>query len=615
MSLFSQMRDRRGIALATVLMLTFVVIGIATTAVMMTTNAKLITQANERIRQADLAALAGLEEARSKLNGTGGAALYPDTGYVTIENGVNVTDAAGTTITGAKRWTYAGPAGVSTGQYGVFGAIISKVTIGNVTAIRRRDINQETFAKFAYFTNDEGGIQFGSGDVIQGPVHSNDQISINSAGATFTGKVTTHAGSISGVGYGTFQAGYTVNAATINMPTISQLTAMSGYATTGGTFFDPGVAYTNHTANTASRTSGDEGEARTRIEFVAVDLNADGDSTDSDEGFFKVFMGHNVTNSEEYVSGTTGSRESDFASTMIGSINCGDFGSAGHGHSGTFQLLSNTASSHNTAAKQWTADSMANSRCYLGGHDILNGGTFTVNNTYGTWIPYGGTVDSRLVTLNRPDRNYLFPLSRSINNNFKGVIYVNGKVGVSGVVRGRVSVVSPNSIIILDDLKQASDPGTGLCDDIIGLITPGNIVLADNLLNAPQYRTSAQNSYKTFDDTSDEFIQAVMLALGVFTVENYSAGPNSSSTGRENCGVKNWGRGCIYLTGGVVQETRGAVGLASGEGGSKRYSYNACAGTNPPPYYPTTGRFEPNRIYELNPTGFTAASWYALNQD
>src|SRR6478609_3241322 len=217
------LRNDRGIALPVVLLMTLMVVGLATTALMMTTNGRLMRKANERIRQADLAALSGLEEARSKINGT--PSTYPDTGgYRTIENGVTVTDASGTVIPGARRWTYVGPAGVSTGQYGVFGAIITKTTIGNVTSVRRRDINQETFAKFAYFTNDEGpGICFGSGDQIQGPVHSNDQICINSGGATFTGKLTTAASSISGQNYGTFSGGYTLNAAAITMPTVTQL--------------------------------------------------------------------------------------------------------------------------------------------------------------------------------------------------------------------------------------------------------------------------------------------------------------------------------------------------------------------------------------------------------
>ena len=594
------LRRDRGIALPVVLLMTLMVIGLATTALMMTTNGRLMRKANERIRQADLAALSGLEEARSKINGT--PSTYPDTGgYTTIENGVTVTDASGTVITGARRWTWVGPAGVSTGQYGVFGAIITKTTIGNVTTIRRRDVNQETFAKFAYFTNDEGGINFANGDLIQGPVHSNDQITIASTGATFTGKVTSAASSISGVGNGTFQSGYTVSAPHINMPTITQLTAMAGYAQAGGTYFDIGVANaaSSHTADVGGRTAGDAGEARTRIEFVAIDLNADGDSVDADEGFFRVYMGTG-TGSEAVVSGSA-------PASMQNTPNCGDYSPS---HTSTFLA----AKDHGSGSHNWSASLSDNTaKCYLGGDPALTNG-WVASSTKGKWIQFTTTPDSRLVALNRPDRNYLFPLHRSLNVNFKGVIYVNGKVGVSGVVRGRVSVVSPNSIIVLDDVRQANDPGTGICDDILGLITTGNVVLSDNVFTSPQPKNSG-NTLRSFDETSSEFLQAVILALGIFTDENYGSGVDASTTGRENCESIQWGRGCLYMTGGIVQETRGAVGTSSGTGHKKRYSYNACAGTNPPPYFPTTGRFEPNRIYEIDPTGFNVASWYAANQD
>ena len=598
--------NTRGIALPTALLVTLMVVGMATTALMMSTNGRLLRKANERIRQADLATLSGLEEARSRLNGT--TSLYPDSGYVTLENGVTITDASGTTIAGARRWTWAGPSGVSTGQYGVFGSILSKTTIGNVTTVRRRDINQETFAKFAYFTNSEGsGICFGSGDQIQGPVHSNDQICINSGGATFTGKLTTAAASITGQGYGTFSGGYTLSAPSITMPTVTQLNSMAAYATQGGTYFDIGVAdaASNHIADAAGRTAGDNGEARTRIEFVAIDLNADGDSTDSDEGFFRVYMGTG-SNSERFVSGSTPADQGG-TNGMRFSTNCGDYSPS---HTSTFLASGDhgTGGTHN-----WSASLSDNTaKCLFGGDPGLTNG-WVASNAKGKWIQYTTSPDSRLVSLGRPDRNYLFPLSRSLNVNFKGVIYVNGKVGVSGVVRGRVSVVSPNSIIVLDDLRQANDPGTGICDDIVGLITTGDVVLSDNVLTSPQAKNNG-GTLKTFDETGSEFIQAVILALGIFTVENYSTGPTSSTNGRENCEATNWGRGCLYLTGGVVQETRGAVGQSDGHGYKKRYSYNACAGTNPPPYFPTTGRFEPNRIYELDPTGFNAATWFAANQ-
>jgi hypothetical protein len=112
------------------------------------------------------------------------------------------------------------------------------------------------------------------------------------------------------------------------------------------------------------------------------------------------------------------------------------------------------------------------------------------------------------------------------------------------------------------------------------------------------------------DGDRNEFIHAVVLALDNFTVEDYDQGP----TNAEKCESTNWGRGCLYLTGGIIQKTRGAVGLVDGHGYVKRYTYNTCALSEPPPYFPTTGHFVKNRIYELDPTNFDVAAWYAANQ-
>jgi hypothetical protein len=38
-------------------------------------------------------------------------------------------------------------------------------------------------------------------------------------------------------------------------------------------------------------------------------------------------------------------------------------------------------------------------------------------------------------------------------------------------------------------------------------------------------------------------------------------------------------------------------------------------GGDPPPYFPTTGRFARNRIFELDPRNFDVAAWFAANQN
>jgi len=76
------------------------------------------------------------------------------------------------------------------------------------------------------------------------------------------------------------------------------------------------------------------------------------------------------------------------------------------------------------------------------------------------------------------------------------------------------------------------------------------------------------------------------------------------------CGAVTNGRGCFYLTGGLIQNNRGPVGTTAGTGFAKRYSYDHCAVVNPPPYFPTTGRFQDNRYFELDPVRFNVTNLF-----
>ena len=126
-----------------------------------------------------------------------------------------------------------------------------------------------------------------------------------------------------------------------------------------------------------------------------------------------------------------------------------------------------------------------------------------------------------------------------------------------------MTVAATGEIVIVDDITYSVDPGAGTCTDMLGIFGGGDVVVANNTINAPTLPGGGSpNPYLTFDDTKDEFIHGVILALENFTVEDYSSGSDSA----EDCEATNWGRGCLYLTGGVIQNERGPVGLASGQG-------------------------------------------------
>jgi len=562
----SPQRDESGFAMMTVMIVVMIVGVIATTAVVIGSSHTLSSRFYAQRSVLDAAAIEGIEFARARINADDD--LYPADGYNTLESGVSVKDADGNDIPGLKRWTYVGPTGQTSGQYGVFGSIVSEVRDpSGASVIRRGQVYQESFAKYAYFTDFEpSNISFGGGDQIFGPVHTNSPLKIYASGATFHDETRT-AADVRGENYATFKKGYEEYVPVIPMPETADLNKLQVQATVGSTFF---------TANASNPL----GEAELRIEFVALDLNGDGDTTDPDEGFFKVYE----SSDSEWVSGDEPS------SGIRNTEQCGHF------HGSTFV----SAADHpNSGPDDWV-DSLtdSDSRCFLGGaSEIFNG--FQANDGTGEWKEWTGAKHPGLA--GRPDRDYLFPMSRTYNPDFKGVIFVDGDVIISGTLRGRVTVTATDDIILADDLVYASDPGLGTCEDILGIFSGDDVVVSDNLMNTPY-------SGYTWDETKDEFFHGIVLALDIFTVENFNGGPNSG----QRCEGQQWGRGCLYLTGGIIQNTRGAVGTTGRTGYIKRYAYDKCGATAPPPYFPTTGHFVPNELYFVNPQGFTPTSYYDL---
>lgn len=585
-----RLADQRGIALVLVLLLVVAVGALGLAAITLSGNTTLINAWDERQDELETVAEAGLEAGRSRLNSS--RALFPDSGYVTLEDGAAVTDAAGRAIPGVRRYTYAGPIGVSTGQYGVFGSLVSVARYANGDrVVRRADVTQESFAKYAYFTDVEGSIVFGGGDQIQGPVHSNDTIRIHSTGAAFKGPgMVTTAKRVKNPEYATFVGGRKENAGRIELPQTAELTRLQGYAAAGGTSF-------------TEPAGGNPGTARMRIEFLWIDLN-DNRAAEPDEGFFRVY----VSNRDWYLMGQQPPGGGGWTTTP----NCGFWRSLGPGR-GRFVIPD---SGSNAAARRAILTAAAR-RCFLGGdptfrHDsVFDPESWNTGNRQG-WVPrpfaWSGAMPARIAA--RGDRDFLYPLSRTFNPDFKGVIHVSGSVALSGTVRGRVTVAATSNIFIVDDLTYSIQPGgSSDCQDVdmVGLFAGQNVTVADNSLNTPQQIPGAGATWYSFDDSNTGlFLQGVVLALDVFSVQNHTQGPTDAN----DCERTNWGRGCLYLSGGVIQETRGAVGLSDGHGFLKRYSYDVCAAKKPPPYFPTTGRFSRSRYYEIDPVNFDVASFY-----
>jgi type II secretory pathway pseudopilin PulG len=269
------MSDERGFALVMTVLVVVIVGSLIAGATLIGTNHLLVNSYYDRTSELGMTADGGMEWARAQLNAVD--TLYPDSGYVVLENAATVVDGAGNTIPGVRRWIYAGPSGVTTGQYGVFGSIVAVVEdAGGGRVIRRSQVYQESFSKYAYFTDIEpSNISFGPADQIFGPVHSNSPIKIYAPSggnrATFHGTVRT-AQNVPTPNNGTFMQGYQEYVAPIPLPATAELTKLQVQAALGSTAF-------------VGNSNGSTGEATTRIEFIAVDLNGDTDTNDDNEGF------------------------------------------------------------------------------------------------------------------------------------------------------------------------------------------------------------------------------------------------------------------------------------------------------------------------------------------
>ena len=655
----SKPRPRRGVALVFVLVFVIAMAALAMSSIFMASNANLLAKSYDRERDLKFAAEAALAIGKSRVNADPGILTMRSVGQLdtTILAGQNLKDVDGIPLPGIKINVYVGPTGSTSGQFGRFSSIVAEARDQRGNGfIRRLELTQESFAKFAYWSNSESNgsstIYFNNGDELWGPVWSNDTISIGSGGAKFHDEVGTQF-FVSGASYGVFSKGKKEYQKPIALPSTALLLNLKTIAATSGWDFTSGRG------GSTSETS-----VLDRIEFLAIDLNTPvaNDSTDTNEGLFRIFTARSDPLLRgDYPSGNP---------PAISGVNfCGDWHWAR-----VNQLLPGDtllfypASQHNTtwfynqvrqglADKNpaWTSAALdnaattaknenlntvmnaANARCYLPGDPhlvsvertsaykdpatpllgytsvaIQKGGsdtTFTPSGVSGDWKKYTDTPNATISGKRPNEAKYLWPIDRGFNTNAKGVIHFSGNVGLSGTVNGRITLYANGTIVLLDDLRYANDPVKGVCRDILGMIADKDIVIADNALNTPQY--TLKDTYNALDDTQDFTIHGVMMALGSsFRVENYASGP----TNVNGCGTVNNGRGCIYLSGGIIQQARGPVGTSgSGSGGTgfaKRYSYDHCAVVNPPPYFPTTGRFQDNRYLELDPAGFDHAKYF-----
>ncbi len=96
----------------------------------------------------------------------------------------------------------------------------------------------------------------------------------------------------------------------------------------------------------------------------------------------------------------------------------------------------------------------------------------------GYWQTYPGAANplftAALKNTHR-DWPYLYPISKAVNSNFKGVVAVHGTVGVSGNVQGHITMYDDGSVAILDNLRLTNPADTN-CQHLMGIVAGQDIL-------------------------------------------------------------------------------------------------------------------------------------------
>jgi len=265
------------------------------------------------------------------------------------------------------------------------------------------------------------------------------------------------------------------------------------------------------------------------------------------------------------------------------------------------------------------------------------GTTIPAGKGVGHWVLWPGsaiTWANSNFKPNHTDWAALYPVDTALNSAFKGVIAVHGSTGVSGNVNAHVTLYIDGQVGMIDNLRLTTDQGDSTCQHGIGIVSSQSILATDNAVNVPQHwnmgdlNGTLDSNWVTLRDNNSGgngpssfggslYVQSTVMALGSWGAEGLTA--DSSYTSSVLCATSAppdniYKRGCLYVFGSIIQNSRVTVnsgsGGAGGYGYAKRYQYDICAVSNPLPYFPTTGRLIENKYYEHDPNHFNVAALY-----
>jgi hypothetical protein len=257
--------------------------GLAISAIYLAGGTQIVSKLYDRERDYRYAAEWALGIGKSRIT-VDTALTLPDTLYMQLMNAQSVLDASGTPVPKVKVDLYAGVGGSSTGQYGKFVELVAVAyDNGGARHVRRLQVQAENFARFAMFVDRWPGGCYTTGEIVRGRAHSNQGWSScsSSPGPIYTDTVS----AVNNVtGTAQYQSARVPSAPAIPFPSVAKLSWMPGYAASA------------NLSLVAQPYAGTRGG--TRMEFVGVDLDGDGQLTGQAEGYFRVFDGRTAVTAQ-----------------------------------------------------------------------------------------------------------------------------------------------------------------------------------------------------------------------------------------------------------------------------------------------------------------------------
>ncbi|MGN8049334.1 hypothetical protein ACTJKO_06550 [Curtobacterium sp. 22159] len=575
--------DERGIALVAVVGIGTVVMLLVATMVAIATSGARVTTTDRSWNRAIAAAYAGVADYQSRLNadntygnygqanapfsastgstftkGTGGNAAF---NYQAGQPWVSVPTGDGTASDSSYRYAVDNSKLSSQGVIRLQSTGRSGATTRTVVA----NVRPDGFSNYLYFTNYESGdptvtnekasssssapctsayrpvatstscdqIQFGSGDVLEGPVRSNDQLKV--CGAQFKSTVQSV--------YGVSSDGCTTGRYASNPTTASTLTPPA----TIGDLRD----YTR--SDLPSTTNTVEGTGCLYTGPTKITFNGDGTMTvRSPMTIYTQVTGATPTSGAQITGYNPSQSDAD--------AKCGAPASLRSTAGARVPIPKNNLIfvQNEPSARAGTAQDPN----YWAGNATLKtvatacdattrASSATTLKSNGVGFPYVGSSSSNSET---------DPTAGSGVGVTTPYGCDRGDAFVQGTVDKAVTIAAENYLYVTGDITY---PSTRSPSTVLGLIGQ-RAVWVWNPINS---------SNSAILGTNREIDAAILSNTGTFVVQNWTRGPSS-------------GRGTLIVKGSIAQNFRGAVGLSSGQGYTKAYTFDSSLATYTPPKFP-----------------------------